>query len=175
MVDLLWVLLDIGLASLLLGLGWAAVATRDLQRAVVLFIALGLLITLVWARLQAPDLALAEAAIGAGIAGALLLAALRDETQSPVENPGAPVPFSLWVNAGSVVLFVVVSWGLLHALSISDGVRLGDVSFAAIPDSGVSHPVTAVLLNFRAYDTLLELAVVLSAVLGICCPGPCPP
>ena len=33
--------------------------------------------------------------------------------------------------------------------------------------SGVSHPVTAVLLNFRAYDTLLELAVILTAVLGI--------
>jgi len=33
-------------------------------------------------------------------------------------------------------------------------------------DSGVRHPVTAVLLNFRAYDTLLEIAVLLLAVLG---------
>lgn len=35
---------------------------------------------------------------------------------------------------------------------------------AAVPASGVSHPVTAVLLAFRAYDTLLEMAVVLLAV-----------
>lgn len=33
--------------------------------------------------------------------------------------------------------------------------------------SGVRHPVTAVLLNFRGYDTLLEVAVLLLAVLGV--------
>ena len=32
--------------------------------------------------------------------------------------------------------------------------------------SGVTHPVTAVLLNFRSYDTWLELAVLLAAALG---------
>jgi multisubunit Na+/H+ antiporter MnhB subunit len=32
--------------------------------------------------------------------------------------------------------------------------------------SGVGNPVTAVLLNFRAYDTLLELAVLTAALLG---------
>ncbi|KAF0103376.1 MAG: Na+/H+ antiporter MnhB subunit-related protein [bacterium] len=33
--------------------------------------------------------------------------------------------------------------------------------------SGVEHPVTAVLLNFRGYDTLLEIAVLLLALLGM--------
>jgi multisubunit Na+/H+ antiporter MnhB subunit len=33
--------------------------------------------------------------------------------------------------------------------------------------SGVEHPVTAVLLNFRGYDTWLELGVLLVAVLGM--------
>jgi multisubunit Na+/H+ antiporter MnhB subunit len=37
---------------------------------------------------------------------------------------------------------------------------------AELPASGVRHPVTAVLLNFRAYDTLLEVAVLLAAWLG---------
>ncbi|MDP1965144.1 MnhB domain-containing protein [Rhodoferax sp.] len=36
-----------------------------------------------------------------------------------------------------------------------------------LADSGVRHPVTAVLLNFRAYDTLLEIAVLLLAVFGV--------
>ena len=36
-----------------------------------------------------------------------------------------------------------------------------------LEQSGVSHPVTAVLLNFRAYDTLLEIGVLLLAVLGV--------
>lgn len=36
----------------------------------------------------------------------------------------------------------------------------------ALPQSGVSHPVTAVLLNFRAFDTLLEVTVLLIAFLA---------
>lgn len=38
---------------------------------------------------------------------------------------------------------------------------------AHLADSGVAHPVTAVLLNFRGYDTLLEIAVLLLALLGV--------
>lgn len=33
--------------------------------------------------------------------------------------------------------------------------------------SGVGHPVTAVLINFRGYDTLLEMAVLLLALIGV--------
>ena len=60
----------------LLGLAWRALACADLFKAIVLFIAFGLLMALAWVRLDAPDVALAEAAIGAGLTGALLLAAL---------------------------------------------------------------------------------------------------
>jgi multisubunit Na+/H+ antiporter MnhB subunit len=38
---------------------------------------------------------------------------------------------------------------------------------ANMAQSGVEHPVTAVLLNFRGYDTLLEIAVLLLALLGM--------
>ena len=61
---------------LVIALLWSAVRTlisKDLFLAVILFIVFGLLMALAWARLSAPDIALAEAAIGAGITGALLL------------------------------------------------------------------------------------------------------
>lgn len=57
-------------------LAWSALASRDLFRGVVLFIAFGLVMALSWVRLQAPDIALAEAAIGSGLTGALFLDAL---------------------------------------------------------------------------------------------------
>jgi len=38
---------------------------------------------------------------------------------------------------------------------------------AAMPQSGVAHPVTAVLLNFRSYDTLMEVVVLLAAVIVV--------
>lgn len=60
----------------LLWLAWRVLACPDLFKAVVLFIAFGLLLALAWVRLEAPDVALAEAAIGAGLTGALLMAAL---------------------------------------------------------------------------------------------------
>ena len=71
----------------LLGLAWRALACADLFKAIVLFIAFGLLMALAWVRLDAPDVALAEAAIGAGLTGALLLAALaRLETSENIHG-----------------------------------------------------------------------------------------
>lgn len=64
------------IAATLLWIAWGVLVTRDLFKAVVLFIAFGLLMALAWVRLQAPDIALAEAAIGAGLTGALLLDAV---------------------------------------------------------------------------------------------------
>jgi multisubunit Na+/H+ antiporter MnhB subunit len=46
-------------------------------------------------------------------------------------------------------------------------VRLAPQVAENLDASGVTHPVTAVLLNFRGYDTLLEIAVLLLALLGI--------
>jgi len=44
--------------------------------------------------------------------------------------------------------------------------KLSAQVMASLPQSGVDHPVTAVLLNFRSYDTLLEIGVLLLAVFG---------
>jgi len=67
---------DVVLAGALLWSAWGTLAAERLDRAIVLFIAFGLLMTLIWARLSAPDIGIAEAAIGAGLSGALLLDAL---------------------------------------------------------------------------------------------------
>lgn len=48
-----------------------------------------------------------------------------------------------------------------------DQPRLAQLALQRVPESGVKNPVTAVLLNFRGYDTLLEVAVLLLAIIGI--------
>jgi energy-converting hydrogenase B subunit D len=65
------------LALSLLVVAWRVLAAAELFQAVVWFIAFGLLMALAWVRLAAPDVALAEAAIGAGLVGVLLLDAHR--------------------------------------------------------------------------------------------------
>lgn len=74
-MTLLGWLFDGVLGLLLLWLAWRVLACAELFKAILLFIAFGLLMAVAWARLAAPDVALAEAAIGAGLTGALLLAA----------------------------------------------------------------------------------------------------
>ncbi len=64
---------DVVLGLALLATAVGALASRELFRAIVMFIVFGLLMALAWVRLQAPDIALAEAAIGAGLTGVLLL------------------------------------------------------------------------------------------------------
>jgi multisubunit Na+/H+ antiporter MnhB subunit len=63
------------------------------------------------------------------------------------------------------LLFAVAMAALIVPLATAtDSPRI--VIDEALADSGVVHPVTAVLLNFRAYDTLLEIAVLLAAALA---------
>ena len=68
---------DILLVLTLLLLAWQSLNTDDIFKGVVLFISFGLLMALSWVRLRAPDVALAEAALGAGLTGPLFLSALR--------------------------------------------------------------------------------------------------
>jgi uncharacterized MnhB-related membrane protein len=81
---------DIILSLTLVALALAALTSHEPRRAVILFIAFGLLLALVWARLRAPDVALAEAAIGAGLSGALMLAAARRAARSRGDGGSKP-------------------------------------------------------------------------------------
>ena len=83
------------LALILLWSAWQTLATPQLDRAVILYIVFGLLLTLVWARLDAPDIALAVAALGAGLTGTLLLdalAALRRKASRTAPTPPETQP-----------------------------------------------------------------------------------
>jgi multisubunit Na+/H+ antiporter MnhB subunit len=181
MMLLRWVF-DGLLVLALLWLAWQALGTPDLFKAIVLFIAFGLVMALAWVRLQAPDIALAEAAIGAGLTGALLLAALArsneladrigdrhtadsEKTISTTDRKWISLAFRL----APLLLLLALAGGLGYAvLSLPDqAVGLSGQVSANMGTRGVSNPVTAVLLNFRAYDTLLELGVLLVALLGV--------
>lgn len=52
-------------------------------------------------------------------------------------------------------------------LFLERGAGLGALARARVADAGVPSEVTAVLLDFRSYDTLLEVAVLVGAVVAI--------
>lgn len=162
------------LGLLLLWLAWRALSCTDLFKGIVLFIAFGLLMALAWVRLDAPDVALAEAAIGAGLTGALLLAALAKlrstvtdhETAKPDNNAKLKPMLPQWLP---LIALLLVAAGVVYAAwSLPPHAEgLGAEIAANLARSGVENPVTAVLLNFRGYDTLLEMVVLLLALLGV--------
>jgi len=67
-----------------------------------------------------------------------------------------PLLLTLAAGLGYAVLSLPEQPQYLHKLVIEN-----------MTESGVSHPVTAVLLNFRGYDTLLEMVVLLLALLAV--------
>jgi multisubunit Na+/H+ antiporter MnhB subunit len=169
-------ILDWLLAAMLLLLGWRILSAPDVFTAMVLFITFGLVLALAWVRLRAPDIALAEAAVGAGLTGALLLRVLHrmrpsdrsvhDWLNSTDPEPALFRPFGL---AASAILAGVLCAAVWRLPSGSQGL-LAEVE-ANLPASGVESAVTAVLLNFRAYDTWLELGVLLLAAMTLAALG----
>jgi multisubunit Na+/H+ antiporter MnhB subunit len=70
----------------------------------------------------------------------------------------------------SVCVFFVVALGtaIWSIAGHQSETGLADLLGANLENSGVGHPVTAVLLNFRGYDTLLEIGVlVIAGIAGI--------
>ncbi len=181
--------LDTLLCLLLLVLAWKALRAEHLYQSAIFFIAFGLGMALAWVRLAAPDVALAEAAIGAGLLGVLLLDSLRVFSRPPNgsgkarqnTDPGdaetATATTSRHPGARATRLLATAAAAGLAAVLVTAIVRIGDggglteEAAGQLEGSGVEHPVTAVLLNFRGYDTWLEVGVLFLAMLGIYCAG----
>ena len=177
------ILIDILLAILAVYLALQCLVAKRLAQSVFLFFAFGLALALAWVRLGAVDVAIAEAAIAAGFLGVLLLDALRDfspsvsEKQNNREAVQNPLPgnntkslllprLALGLGLG---LFLLIA---LEAIwKVPEGGGLTAAAEALLPESGVEHPVTAVLLNFRGYDTWLEIGVILMGLLAIFAAG----
>ncbi|NPV58224.1 MAG: DUF4040 domain-containing protein [Actinobacteria bacterium] len=65
--------LNLVFIALLVATALLAVFARDLLAAVIIFSVYSLIMALMWQRLQAPDLALTEAAVGAGVTTVLFV------------------------------------------------------------------------------------------------------
>ncbi len=159
-------LFDLTLCLLILAAAGAAVFGRAAFMAVVFFIVYGILIAIAWLRLGAIDVALAEAAIGAGLTGVLLLAALARITRridAPEPSTG-PDRTTLATALASLVIASAIAFAFL---TLPEPQGLQERVAENLADAGAENPVTAVLLNFRGWDTLLESIVLLAALLGI--------
>lgn len=172
-----------GMTVLDLALGVAALVavalavTNRLRRdQAMAFLTLGVVMSIIWLRLGSVDVALAEAALGTGLLSALLVwSALsspdpslhaEDSTALDDRSSGSTRARPRWpravlgVVAGTVITVVTAAvWLRVEQQLPTWQPDLGE----ELPATGVEHEVTGVLLAFRAYDTLLESAVLMFA------------
>lgn len=155
---------DLALVGLLLALALFMSAVRNTFAAVIAFSAYGLLVGVAWVRLQAVDVALTEVALGSGVIGVLMIgAAGRLRGCAPLAPAG---PF-LRVGAALLAATVAVALGLSVWQFAEPAPTLAPVAMARIGVTGLGNPVTAVLMAYRATDTLLEKVVLVLAVVGV--------
>lgn len=159
--------LTLALVALLLALAVWTLVARDTFAAVAGFVPYGLLLTLAWLLLRAIDVAMTEAAIGAGLTGALLIGAaarLRSsEAAAHAERPGLPTRVLAALLAAAVAAVLAACVLLLPDPAPT---LVAEVT-QNLASTGVGNPITAVLMSFRAMDTLLEAVVLLFALIGI--------
>ncbi len=158
--------LDIGLALLVFAVAAWTIFARGAFAATVGYVVYGLLLSLVWIRLFAVDVALTEAAIGSGVTGVLLIGAaarLRGaEAEDEKSLSGAPRVFT----AGLCIL-VALALAAVVLLFPDQGPSLAPPSMQHLHETGLGNPVTAVLIAYRAFDTMLEKVVLVLAVVGV--------
>lgn len=158
---------NVVLVALLLGLAAWTIIAREAFSAVVGFLAYGLLLTLAWVQLHGIDVALTEAAIGGGLTGALLIGAASRLRRSEEEvHPRQTGAATRWLAAAlSVLVTGALAAGVLMLPSPAPTLAPAVVERMAVTEVG--NPITAVLLGFRAMDTLLEAVVLVFALIGV--------
>lgn len=162
-------LLDITLLTLLLVTAVALVRVRDLFAAVMFTGIYGLLSASLFVTLDAVDVAFTEAAVGAGIFPILMLTALN--VTGRFEKEPSRKPLAAWLLVVGTGLVLVLGTLDMPPFGAADAPAQQHVAVRYVEDSpteiGIPNMVTSVLASYRGYDTLGEVMVIVTALVGV--------
>ncbi len=150
----------------------AAILLRDVLNAIIAFAAFSFGIAAAWVLLAAPDVALTEAAVGAGITTVFFLV-----TIAKTVRPGGDGLFER-IQWRPLVVVTVLVGALLATVGSLPAVGAADAPVATSPiteyylgnaytETGVENAVTAVLAAYRGFDTFGEATVVIAAGVAV--------
>lgn len=152
--------------------GIAAVRVKDLVSSVFLLGAYSFFLAMLYAVLTAFDVAFTEAMVGVGASTIFLILALfRSKHIVIAQDSGSK-------NKQPILIFMIILAGFL-VWGSADLPHLGDLTSAAsqylspyyiqnsFHDSHTPNMVTAIVVDYRGFDTLIETAVIFTA--GVAC------
>ncbi len=165
------VVVDVAIFAIMIATALLALYTRDLLTAVALLATYSLFASLLFTGVLALDVALVEAALGAGLTGVLLIAAIMVTTRRSTarERPRQQAVVLVLV-AGFLGLMLYASSGLPDRGDPEAPTRTGVAATyieQAMDDTQTPNIVTALLADYRSQDTLGETLVILTAALSV--------
>lgn len=165
----MFILIDLSLMAMLVVTAFAMVKMQNLFAVVMMSSIYSLISASFFMNLDAGDVSLTEAAVGAGISTVLMLGtlALTRGTEKPSARSRA-IPLVAVLVTGATLIY-----GTLDMPHFSDAAAPVHQHVAPryINDSaeeiGVPNMVTSILASYRGFDTFGEVAVVFCAGLGV--------
>lgn len=166
-----WLL--VGLLGFVVVTAVVTAVARRLTTAVVAFAAYSLGLAMVWVVFRAPDVALTEAAVGAGVTTALFLLLVKraresaSESGSPTTQPVRPQSVGVAALVTTGILLTIPS---LPPIGAAESPAFGPATEYYLSDSaerGIDNVVTAILVVYRGFDTFGEIAVVFAAAVAV--------
>lgn len=148
-----------------------AILVRDLISSVFILGTYSFTLALIWALLGAVDVAFVEAVVGAGLATVFFLLTLFTTSEKDTQIRRVPIPWR------ALVVLPIAAMLLLYGAA--DLPAFGDPSSPAsthispiyiensVAQTRTPNVVTAILMDYRSLDTLIETIVIFTA--GIAC------
>lgn len=146
----------------------AIVRVRNLFAVAVLTSVYSFLMATVLLMLDAPDVALTEAAVGAGVGTVLVVGALyltKTDEARPVH--GILLPLVVAGGAALVLLFAASETPPFGDPANPIHAAGPDYLARSVPETGIPNVVSSVLASYRGFDTLGETLVIFTAGIAI--------
>jgi multicomponent Na+:H+ antiporter subunit B len=162
---------NIPLLILLIVTAAGAILVKDLVGAVLILGSYSFFLALAWAWLGAVDVAFTEAVVGAGLSTVFFLLTLFHS--APKEAPDDQFRPPWQATLGLVALGMLLLYGATDLPSLGDLQSPPNSHISpfyieqSYTDTRTPNMVTAVLMDYRALDTLIETAVIFTA--GVVC------
>jgi multicomponent Na+:H+ antiporter subunit B len=159
------------LVSLLLAVSALAIIwARDLFSVVALLAVYSGLLAVIFALMGAPDVAFMEAVVGTSLSTVFLIGLMWWINPEEATRYSAPRRFAALVPAIGLGVVLVYGVNALPPFGSAEGAAMLHVSpeyiRGSMPDMATPNVVAAVLADYRSLDTLIESAVVVTAVLA---------
>ncbi|TWU06158.1 DUF4040 domain-containing protein [Stieleria varia] len=162
---------EVPLLILLILTAAGAILAKDLISSIFILGTYSFFLALVWAWLGAVDVAFVEAVVGAGLATVLFLLTLFGTSPKDIRIGRFSPPLTALI--GLPILAVLLLYAAEDFPEFGNPESPPNVHVSSeylknsLQETGSSNVVTAVLMDYRAFDTLIETSVIFTA--GIAC------